>query len=117
MAASVVPAQPRSRNNSTAESVFSVVEPEGVRWVFVSHDDHDHVGNLLEALAMCPQATLIASSAIVNRLFGDVELPLERMRWFNEGESLPLSDRVLTAVRPPMFDAPSTRALLDGATG
>jgi flavorubredoxin len=99
------------------QSVFSVVEPEDVRWVYVSHDDHDHIGNLLDVLDRCPQATLIASAPIVNRLFGDVELPLERMRWLNEGESLVLSDRTLRAVRPPMFDAPSTRALYDGATG
>ena len=28
------------------EQVFSVVAPEDVRWIYVSHDDHDHVGNL-----------------------------------------------------------------------
>ena len=25
------------------EDVFSLVEPEDIRWVFISHDDVDHV--------------------------------------------------------------------------
>ena len=28
------------------EDVFSLVEPEDIRWVFISHDDVDHTGNL-----------------------------------------------------------------------
>src|SRR5206468_11221255 len=32
------------------ESVFSLVEPEDVRWIFLSHDDRDHAGNLLQVL-------------------------------------------------------------------
>jgi len=99
------------------ENVWSVVDPADVRWVFISHDDHDHLGNLDAVLDACSNATLIASFSIVSRLAGDIELPLERMRWLNEGESLTLPDRVLTAVRPPLFDSPSTRALLDRATG
>ena len=38
------------------EDVFSLVEPEDVRWIFLSHDDVDHTGNLDEALAACPNA-------------------------------------------------------------
>src|SRR5262249_22955331 len=59
---------------------FAVVEPEDVRWIFLSHDDHDHIGNLDLVLERCPNATLIASFPIVSRLAGDIELPLERMR-------------------------------------
>jgi flavorubredoxin len=99
------------------EQAFSVVDPVDVRWVFLSHDDHDHLGNLDVVLERCPNATLIASFAIVGRLSGDIELPLDRMRWLDVGESLDLGDRVLTAVRPPMFDSPATRGLFDSTTG
>ena len=37
------------------EDVFSLVEPEDVRWIFLSHDDVDHTGNLDEALDGVPQ--------------------------------------------------------------
>ena len=98
-------------------NVFSVVEPEDVRWIFLSHDDHDHLGNLDLVLELCPNATLLANYAMVGRLFGDVELPLERMRWINVGESIDVGDRELLMVRPPMFDSPATRGLFDTRTG
>jgi hypothetical protein len=33
----------------------SIVDPATVRWVFLSHDDDDHTGNLAPLLEMCPQ--------------------------------------------------------------
>src|SRR4051794_11840456 len=77
------------------EQAFSVVEPEDVRWIFLSHDDHDHIGNLDAVLEQCPQATLVVNYGIVARLVADVDLPLERMRWLDPGESLDIGDRVL----------------------
>jgi flavorubredoxin len=97
--------------------VFSVVEPDDVRWVFLSHDDHDHVGNLDVVLDRCPNATLVANFSIVARLSGDVELPLDRMCWVDHGGSFDLGDRVLQILRPPMFDSPATRGLFDPSTG
>ena len=32
------------------EQVWSVVDPKDVRWIFLSHDDSDHTGNLLQVL-------------------------------------------------------------------
>ena len=32
------------------ESVFSLVAPEDLRWVFLSHDDADHYGNVMAVL-------------------------------------------------------------------
>ena len=100
-----------------AAQVTTVVDPADVRWVFISHDDHDHIGNLPYVLEHCPQATLVCSFSIVSRLAGDVELPLDRMRWVDPGGSFDAGDRTLHAVRPPMFDAPSTRGLFDPSTG
>ena len=54
---------------------------------------------------------------MTGRLFGDVELPLERMRWLDVGESFAIGDRELVMVRPPMFDSPATRGLFDTRTG
>jgi flavorubredoxin len=102
--------------DSWAAQAFSVVEPDDVRWVFLSHDDHDHIGNVQFVLDACPNATLVASFSIVGRLAGDVELPLDRMRWVDAGGSFEAGDRTFTCVRPPMFDSPTTRALHDSAT-
>src|SRR4051812_29230898 len=47
--------------------VFSLVEPADVRWIFLSHDDIDHTGNLEQAMDACPNATLVCSWAMVER--------------------------------------------------
>lgn len=97
--------------------VFSLVDPKDVKYIYISHDDHDHVGNLRQALELCPNATLIGNWFMVERLAGDIALPLNRMRWVNNGESFQAGDRTLTAVRPPIFDSPTTRGLYDSKTG
>ena len=43
------------------EDVFGLVEPEDVRWVFLSHDDVDHTGNLDSVMERCPNATLVSA--------------------------------------------------------
>ncbi len=98
-------------------TVFSVVEPEDVRWIFISHDDHDHIGNLEAVLELCPQATLVGNWSMTARLGGDLPLPLERMRWVDQGQSFDAGDRALHLVRPPLFDSPATRGLFDPTTG
>ena len=99
------------------EDTFSIVEPEDVRWIFVSHDDADHVGNLGEVLDACPNATLVTSWAITERYSNFFEFPLGRCRWVDNGESFDVGDRRLLAVRPPQWDSPTTRGLLDERTG
>ena len=41
------------------EDVFSLVDPEDVRWLYISHDDVDHTGNLNALMAACPNATAV----------------------------------------------------------
>jgi flavorubredoxin len=95
------------------EDVFGIVDPEDVRWVFISHDDHDHTGNLIEAMQMCPNATLVTTWFQMERLAGDLSVPLTRMRWVGDGEAFDAGDRLLAAIRPPVFDSPTTRGLYD----
>lgn len=97
--------------------VFSLVEPEAVRWVFLSHDDVDHTGNLDEVMSACPNATLVCSWAMVERHTNCFDFPLERCRWVMDGESFSVGDRTLQAVRPPLYDSPTTRGLFDPTTG
>ena len=96
--------------------VFSVVEPGDVRWIFLSHDDHDHIGNLEHALDLCPQRHARRQLPDRRPAVRHVDLPLERMRWLDAGDSFDAGDRTLTAVRPPMFDSPATRGLYDSST-
>lgn len=99
------------------ERTFSLVDPADVRWIFLSHDDVDHTGNLVQVLDLCPKATLVTNWFSVERMAADVLLPLDRMRWVNDGESFSVGDRELFAVLPPTFDSPTTRGLFDPKSG
>jgi ODP family beta lactamase len=99
------------------EDAFALVEPQDVRWIYLSHDDVDHSGNLAEVLHACPNAALVCSWPIVERHTNCFDFPLDRCRWINDGDSFDVGDRVLTALRPPLFDSPTTRGLWDPSTG
>ena len=98
------------------EDAFSLVEPEDVRWVFLSHDDVDHSGNLDEVMTACPNAQLVCNWAMVERHTNCFNFPLDRCRWVMDGESIDIGDRTLHALRPPVFDSPTTRGLYDPTT-
>lgn len=99
------------------EDVFGLVEPEDVRWVFVSHEDIDHIGNLGAIFTHCPNATLVASWFLCERLGQDLTVPPTKWRWVGDGETFDAGDRTLTAIRPPLYDSPTTRGLFDPRTG
>ena len=100
------------------EKVFAVVEPEDVRWIFLSHDDGDHTGALFDVLERCPRATLVTNFFAVERLqLEKPALPLARMRWVEPGGSFDAGDRVLRLFRPPVFDGPTSRGLFDPKSG
>ena len=97
--------------------VFSLVEPEDIRWVFISHDDVDHTGNLNALMELAPNATLVVNWFMAERMGASLEVPPTRQRWVGDGERIDVGDRTLLAVRPPIFDSPTTRGLFDPTTG
>ena len=97
--------------------VFSLVDPEDIRWVFISHDDIDHTGNLTALMDAAPNATLVINWFIMERMGSTLEVPPFRWKWVSDGESFDAGDRTFHAVRPPVFDSPTTRGLYDPSTG
>jgi flavorubredoxin len=99
------------------KDAFAIVEPEDVRWVFLSHDDVDHTGNLEQVMEACPNAQLVCNWAMVERHTNCFQFPLGRCRWIMDGDTLDVGDRQLVALRPPVYDSPTTRGLFDPTTG
>jgi flavorubredoxin len=97
--------------------VFGLVEPDDVRWVFVSHDDVDHTGNVNALMDACPNATLVVNWFMTERMGASLAVPPTRQRWIDDGGTLAVGDRTLVAVRPPIFDSPTTRGVFDPSTG
>jgi flavorubredoxin len=98
------------------EDVFSLVDPDDVRWIFLTHDDDDHSGNLVEALERCPNATVVMSWAARGRTCAAFGIPHERVHTVDHGQGLDVGDRTLRALRPPVYDNAYTRGVFDPAT-
>jgi flavorubredoxin len=97
--------------------VFSLVDPEDIRWVFISHDDVDHTGNVNALMDAAPNATLVVNWFMQERMGASLAVSPLRQRWIGDGEAFDVGDRVLRTVRPPIFDSPTTRGLYDPTTG
>ena len=93
----------------------SLIEPADLRWVWLTHTDADHVGNLQRVLDAAPNARIVTTYLGMGKL-GMLGLPVDRICLVNPGQSLHAGDRELTAVRPPSYDAPETTGLFDSKT-
>ena len=98
------------------ETLGSTLDLEDLRWIWLTHPDSDHIGSLQTLLAAAPNAELLTSFVSVGFLSLRDELPMQRVRVVNPGETLTLPDRTLTAVRPPTYDSPATLGVVDSKT-
>ena len=95
------------------KALKSVIDPNDLKWVWLTHDDADHTGSLQKVLDAAPNARLAAYSLAVLRMSTVWPVPMDRVCWLNPGDSIELKDRKLTAVRPPLFDNPTTIGVYD----
>jgi flavorubredoxin len=95
------------------KTLESVIDPQDLRWVWLTHDDADHTGNIQKVLEAAPSARLAANSLAVLRMSAAWPVPMHRVYWLNSGDSISAGDRNLTAVRPPLFDNPTTTGIYD----
>jgi flavorubredoxin len=95
------------------EKAFELVDPEDVRWLFISHEDRDHTGSFRQVMERCPKARLITNFLGLGKLLEEFTVPLERVYFLNDGESLDIGDRTITAIRPPLYDSSATRGFWD----
>jgi glyoxylase-like metal-dependent hydrolase (beta-lactamase superfamily II) len=95
----------------------SVVEPQDVRWIWLTHPDRDHTGALFDLLEAAPQARLVATFLSMAAMSMERPLPMDRVYLLNPGQSIDVGDRTLTAFRPPLFDNPGTIGFYDDSTG
>lgn len=91
----------------------SVIDLQDLRWIWLTHDDADHTGNLRRVFEAAPRARLAANALAVLRISTAWPVPMDRVYWLNSGDSISVGDRKLTAVRPPLFDNPTTIGVYD----
>jgi flavorubredoxin len=99
------------------DALRSVIDPRQLRWIWLTHTDQDHVGSLRRLLDEAPRAKVVTSFLGAGKLALVAPLPPERMHFLNPGQCIDLGDRTLTAVKPPVYDAPETTGLYDSKSG
>jgi flavorubredoxin len=95
------------------KALESIIDPYDLKWVWLTHDDADHTGSIQQVLEAAPRARLAANSLAVLRMSMVWPVPMHRVYWLNSGDSISVGDRKLTAVRPPLFDNPTTIGIYD----
>jgi glyoxylase-like metal-dependent hydrolase (beta-lactamase superfamily II) len=90
-----------------------VVDPQELKWVWITHDDSDHTGSIQKILEAAPKARLAANALAVMRMNAAWPVPMDRVYWLNHGDGISVGDRKLTAIRPPLFDNPTTIGIYD----
>jgi flavorubredoxin len=95
------------------KALEAIINPQDLKWVWLTHDDLDHTGNIRKVLEAAPSARLAANSLAVLRMSTAWSVPLHRVYWLNSGDSIRAGDRKLTAIRPPLFDNPTTLGIYD----
>ncbi len=95
------------------KALESVIDPPDLKWVWLTHDDTDHTGNIQRILKAAPSARLAVNSLAALRMSTAWPVPMDRVYWLNPGDSIFTGDRKLTAFRPPLFDNPTTIGIYD----
>jgi hypothetical protein len=96
----------------------SVIDPQDLHWIWLTHTDFDHIGSLATLLELNPGVRVITSFVGVGIMgLSSTPLPMDRVHLINPGQAVTVGDRRLTAVRPPVFDNPITTGFVDDRTG
>lgn len=99
------------------DALASIVDPAALRWVWLTHDDADHTGNIQRVFDVAPNARLVTNALSALRMSSWWPVPLDRVHAIRAGDRIAVGDRTLRAVAPPLFDNPLSTGLLDEATG
>jgi glyoxylase-like metal-dependent hydrolase (beta-lactamase superfamily II) len=99
------------------EALGSVVDPEDVRWIWLTHPDRDHTGALFDLLDAAPLARVVTTYLGAGIMSTERPLPMDRVYLLNPGQSLDVGDRTLRGFRPPLYDSPATVGFYDDRSG
>jgi len=98
-------------------AVSSVVDLQKLKWVWLTHDDADHTGNIPQIMELAPNAKLVTHGFSALRMATWWPVPMDRVHAIRFGDKIHVGDRTLIAVAPPLFDNPMSTGVLDQSTG
>ena len=93
-------------------ALADAIDPSDLRYIFLSHMDADHLGNLDAVLALAPQAKVLTNFLGMAKMMLQ-ERDLSRVSLIEPGSEIDLGDRRLVPLKPPYYDAPETTGFFD----
>jgi flavorubredoxin len=100
-------------SNEFMENLSSVIDPGDLRWLWLTHTDQDHIGSLWRVLEAAPKLRIITTYLGVGKMSLFAPLPMDRVYLLNPDQSISVGDRILTAIKPPSYDALETTGFYD----
>src|SRR5581483_6382453 len=97
------------------KALRATIDPERIRWIFMSHMDADHLGNLNAVLALAPHAKIVTTFLGMAKL-ELLKFDLSRVHLIEPGASIRAGDRTIVSLKPPYYDAPETVGFFDTLT-
>lgn len=98
------------------DDLKQVIDPADLKWIYVSHTDLDHIGNLDAVLAIAPNAKIVVPSLGAAKFSLREGFDMSRLVPMDHGQRLDLGDRELVLLKPPTYDAPETTGFFDTRT-
>jgi flavorubredoxin len=99
------------------KAIEKIIDPADIKWIWLTHDDLDHAGNVQQLLQVAPNAKLAMHMLAAFRMNTGWQVPLERVHVLSLDEKIDVGDRKLIPIRPPLYDAPYTIGLFDEKLG
>lgn len=98
------------------EALANLIDPRDLKWVYISHTDLDHVGNLDAVLKLAPNAKVVLPGLGAAKMGLRGDFDMSRLVPMDHGQRLDLGDRELVLLKPPTYDAPETTGFFDTRT-
>jgi len=95
------------------DSLSMEVDPCDLRWIWLSHTDADHIGNLDRILAAAPRMQVVTSFLGAGKMRMMGKGSPDRLRVLGPDEVLEIGGRRLHQIQPPYYDAPETMGFID----
>ncbi len=96
-------------------ALSEAIDPADLRWIWLSHMDADHLGNLEAVLEIAPNAVILTNFLGMAKMRLQ-ERDVSRVRLIEPGKPVAIGDRSLVPLKPPYYDAPETTGFFDTRT-
>jgi flavorubredoxin len=95
--------------------LWGMVEPEQLRWIFLTQEGWEHAGNVAAVMDEAPHAKLITNYLTLHSMSAEWYIDPDRVLVVNPMQRVLLGGRGYLVVRPPLYGSPASLGLYNEA--